>query len=75
MNNIQMKNEIPDNDNSTVKLVFDVTFDSGISIQTGTVIITRADWLSMTGQEKLNTIAKDMSSALLSTVIESSGDK
>lgn len=75
MNNIQMKNEIPDNDNNTVKLVFDVTFDSGISIQTGTVIITRADWLSMTGQEKLNTIAKDMSSALLSTVIESSGDK
>lgn len=75
MNNIQMKNEIPDKDKDTVSLIFDVTFDSGISIQNGTVTITRAEWLIMTGQEKLNTIAKDMSSALLSTVIESSGDK
>lgn len=75
MNNIQMKNEIPDNDKNTVSLVFDVTFDNGVAIQNGTVVITKAEWLSMTGQEKLNTIAKDMSSALLSTVIESSGDK
>ena len=75
MNNIQMKNEIPDKDNDTVKLVFDVTFDSGVSIQNGTVVITRADWLSMTGQQKLNTIAKDVSTAMLSTVVESGGTK
>lgn len=68
MNNIQMKNEIPDKDNDTVKLVFDVTFDSGVSIQTGTVIITRAEWLDMTGQQKLNAIAKDISDAMLSTI-------
>lgn len=73
MNNIQMKNEIPDNDANTVKLVFDVTFDSGVSIQNGTVVITRADWLSMTGQQKLNTIAKDVSAAMLSTVVEDGG--
>lgn len=75
MNNIQMKNEIPNNDDNTVKLVFDVTFDSGVSIQNGTVIITRADWLSMTGQQKLNTIAKDVSTAMLSTVVESEDNK
>lgn len=68
MNNIQMKNETPDKDNDTVKLVFDVTFDSGVSIQTGTVIITRAEWLDMTGQQKLNAIAKDISDAMLSTI-------
>lgn len=68
MNNIQMKNEIPDKDNDTVKLVFDITFDSGISIQTGTVIITRAEWLVMNGQDKLNAIAKNISDAMLSTI-------
>lgn len=68
MNNIQMKNEIPNKDNDTVKLVFDITFDSGISIQTGTVIITRAEWLTMNGQDKLNAIAKNISDAMLSTI-------
>lgn len=62
-----MKNEIPDNDKNTVSLMFDVTFDSGVAIQNGTVVITKAEWLSMTGQDKLNAIAKDVSDAMLST--------
>ena len=71
MNNIQMKNEIPDNDKNTVSLVFDVTFDNGVAIQNGTVVITKAEWLSMTGQQKLNAIAKDVSDAMLSTIVTS----
>lgn len=68
MNNIQMKNEIPDNDKGTVKLIFDVTFANGVHIENGCITITSSDWLNMTGQEKLNTIAKDVSDAMLSTI-------
>lgn len=68
MNNIQMKNEIPDKDKDTVSLVFDVTFDNGVAIQNGTVVITKSDWLNSTGQEKLNKIAQEVSAAMLSTV-------
>lgn len=69
MNNIQMKNEIPDADTQTVKLVFGVTFESGTSIETGTVIISRADWLNMTGQQKLDRIADEISKSMLSTKV------
>lgn len=68
MNNIQMKNEIPDKDKDTVSLVFDVTFDNGVSIQNGTVVITKSDWLNSTGQQKLNKIAEEVSEAMLSTI-------
>lgn len=68
MNNIQMKNEIPDKDKDTVSLVFDVTFDNGVSIQNGTVVITKSEWLNSTGQQKLNKIAEEVSAAMLSTV-------
>ena len=67
MNNIQMKNEIPDKENQTVKLVFGVTFDSGTAIETGAVVISRADWLNMTGQQKLDRIADEISKSMLST--------
>lgn len=68
MNNIQMKNEIPDKDKDTVSLVFDVTFDNGVSIQNGTVVITKSEWLNSTGQQKLNKIAEEVSVAMLSTI-------
>lgn len=68
MNNIQMKNEIPDKDNDTVGLVFDITFDNGVSIQNGTVVITKSDWLNFTGQQKLDKIANAVSEAMLSTI-------
>lgn len=68
MNNIQMKNEIPDKDKDTVSLVFDVTFDNGVSIQNGTVVITKSEWLNSTGQQKLNKIAEEVSAAMLSTI-------
>lgn len=68
MNNIQMKNEIPDKDNDTVSLFFDVTFDNGVSIQNGTVVITKSDWLNFTGQQKLDKIANCVSEAMLSTI-------
>ena len=63
-----MKNEIPDNNKDQVSLIFSVTFDNGVAIQNGTVVITKAEWLSMTGQDKLNAIAKDVSDAMLSTI-------
>jgi len=68
MNNIQMKNEIPDKDKDTVSLVFDVTFDNGVSIQNGTVVITKSDWLNFTGRQKLDKIANAISEAMLSTI-------
>lgn len=68
MNNIQMKNEIPDKDKDTVSLVFDVTFDNGVAIQNGTVVITKSDWLNFTGREKLDKIANTVSEAMLSTI-------
>jgi len=70
MNNIQMKNEIPDKDKDTVSLVFDVTFDNGVAIQNGTVVITKSDWLNFTGREKLDKIANAVSEAMLSTITE-----
>jgi len=67
MNNIQMKNEIPDANNDTVKLAFSVTFDDGTSISDGAIVISRADWLNMTGQQKLNKIADVVSAKILGT--------
>ncbi|QOY98402.1 hypothetical protein IRM63_03865 [Leuconostoc citreum] len=69
MNNIQMKNEIPDSHTQTVKLVFGVTFESGTSIETGTIVISRADWLNMTGQQKLDRISDEISKSMLSTKV------
>ncbi|MDT9683388.1 hypothetical protein RND61_15085 [Streptomyces sp. TRM76323] len=68
MNNLQMKNEIPDNDKQTVKLMFDATFSDGTHIENGSVTITRADWLNMTGTQKLDKIAKTMSDRLLESM-------
>lgn len=68
MNNLQMKNEIPDNDKQTVKLMFDATFSDGTHIENGSVTITRADWLNMTGTQKLDKIAKTMSDRLLESI-------
>lgn len=67
MNNIQMKNEIPDTNNDTVKLAFSVTFDDGTSISDGAIVISRADWLNMTGQQKLAKIADVVSTKMLGT--------
>jgi len=67
VNNIQMKNEIPDNNNDTVKLAFSVTFDEGTTISDGAIVISRADWLNMTGQEKLSKIADVISKKMLGT--------
>lgn len=65
MNNIQMKNEIPDTSNDTVKLAFSVTFDDGTTISDGAIVISRADWLNMTGQQKLSKIADVISTKML----------
>jgi len=67
MNNIQMKNEIPDTSNDTVKLAFSVTFDDGTSIGDGAIVISRADWLEMNGKQKLNKIADVVSTKMLGT--------
>ena len=67
MNNIQMKNEIPDTSNDTVKLAFSVTFDDGTTISDGAIVISRADWLNMTGQQKLEKIADVVSAKMLET--------
>jgi len=67
MNNIQMKNEIPDTNNDTVKLAFSVTFDDGTSIGDGAIVISRADWLEMNGKQKLNKIADVVSTKMLGT--------
>lgn len=67
MNNIQMKNEIPDTSNDTVKLAFSVTFDDGTTISDGAIVISRADWLNMTGKQKLDKIANVISEKILST--------
>ncbi|MFT9469685.1 hypothetical protein [Leuconostoc pseudomesenteroides] len=68
MNNIQIKNEIQDNNNSTVRLAFSITFDSGTTISDGVVTITRAEWLDMTGRQKLEKIANQVSIDMLSTI-------
>ncbi|WP_251920637.1 hypothetical protein [Leuconostoc citreum] len=62
-----MKNEIPDNNNDTVKLAFSVTFDDGTTISDGAIVISRADWLNMTGQEKLSKIADVISKKMSGT--------
>lgn len=69
MNNIQMKNEIPDTSNDTVKLAFSVTFDDGTTISDGAIVISRADWLNMTGKQKLDKIANVISEKMLSTKV------
>lgn len=69
MNNIQMKNEIPDSNADTVKLVFGITFDDGTSIGDGAIVITRAEWLNMTGKQKLDKIADVVSEKMLSTKV------
>lgn len=77
MNNLQMKNEIPDNDKQTVKLVFDATFSEGTHIENGSVTITKSDWLNLTGTQKLDKIAQTVSDRLLesmSTYAESKGE-
>ena len=61
MNDIQIKNEIQDRDNDTVRLVFNVTFSDGTSISDGAVTITRADWLVKNGAEKIVMIAQQVS--------------
>ncbi|MBZ5949271.1 hypothetical protein [Leuconostoc gasicomitatum] len=69
MNNIQMKNEIPDTSNDTVKLAFSVTFDDGTTISDGAIVISRAEWLNMTGKQKLDKIANVISEKILSTKV------
>jgi len=72
-----MKNEIPDNDKQTVKLVFDATFSDGTHIENGSVTITKSDWLNLTGTQKLDKIAQTVSDRLLesmSTYAESKGE-
>ena len=68
MNDIQIKNEIQDRDNDTVRLVFVVTFATGTSISDGAVTITKADWLDMTGRQKLEKVANQVSADMLSTI-------
>lgn len=60
MNNIQIKNEIQDRNNDTVRLIFNVTFDSGVAINDGAVTISRADWLVKNGAEKIVLIAQEV---------------
>lgn len=77
MNNLQMKNEIPDNDKQMVKPVFDATFSEGTHIENGSVTITKSDWLNLTGTQKLDKIAQTVSDRLLesmSTYVESKGE-
>lgn len=77
MNNLQMKNEIPDNDKQMVKLVFDATFSDGTHIENGSITITKSDWLNLTGTQKLDKIAQTVSDRLLesmSTYAESKGE-
>ena len=69
MNNIQMKNEIPDTSNDTVKLAFSVTFDDGTTISDGAIVISRSEWLNMTGKQKLDNIANVISEKILSTKV------
>ncbi|QGN59906.1 hypothetical protein [Leuconostoc citreum] len=68
MNNIQIKNEIQDRDNDTVRIVFSVTFDTGTSISDGAITITKAEWLDMTGRQKLEKVANQVSADMLSTI-------
>ncbi|MGO2908976.1 MAG: hypothetical protein ACTICO_08320 [Leuconostoc citreum] len=69
MNNIQMKNEVPNNEDQTVKLIFGVTFIDGTAIDNGTVVISRAEWLDYNGQQKLDRIAEIISKNMLSTKV------
>lgn len=68
MNNIQIKNEIQDPSNDTVRIIFSVTFDTGTSISDGAITITKADWLDMTGRQKLEKVANQVSADMLSTI-------
>lgn len=68
MNNIQIKNEIQDNNDNTVRLAFSVTFDGSVTISDGAVIITRSDWLEKNGNEKLKIIAQRVSEKMLETI-------
>lgn len=68
MNDIQIKNEIQDRDNDTVRLVFAVTFTTGTSISDGAVTITKAEWLDMTGRQKLEKVANQVSADMLSAI-------
>jgi len=69
MNNIQMKNEIPDTSNDTVKLAFSVTFDDGTTISDAAIVISRSEWLEYNGQQKLDKIAEIVSKNMLSTKV------
>lgn len=60
MNEIQIKNEVQDRSNDTVRLIFNVTFDSGVAISDGAVTISRADWLVKNGAEKIVLIAQEV---------------
>ncbi|MCP1275507.1 hypothetical protein [Leuconostoc citreum] len=68
MNNIQIKNEIQNPDNNTVRIVFEVTFATGTSISDGAVTITKSEWLDMTGRQKLEKVANQLSADMLSTI-------
>lgn len=68
MNNIQIKNEVQDNAENTVKIIFSVTFDDGTAIGDGAIVITRAEWLSKNGNDKLTLIANRVSEKMLGTV-------
>ena len=68
MDNIQIKNEIQDSNDNTVRIVFSVTFSDGTFIGDGAVVITRAEWLDMTGLQKLEKVAKQVSDNMLSTI-------
>lgn len=68
MNDIQIKNEIQDRDNNTVRVVFAVTFATGTSIGDGAITITKAEWLDMTGTQKLAKVANQVSTDMLSTL-------
>lgn len=61
MNDIQIKNEIQDRDNNTVRIVFAVTFATGTSISDGAITITKADWLVKSGAEKIVMVAQQVS--------------
>lgn len=69
MNNIQIKNEIQDRDNNTVRIVFAVTFESGTNISDGAITITTAEWLDLTGRQKLEKVANQVSTDMLSTIV------
>lgn len=64
MNEIQIKNEVQDRSNDTVRLIFNVTFDSGVTISDGAVTISRTDWLVKNGAEKIVLIAQEVTKSM-----------